>query len=249
MKHFLSLLLFLSFTPISHGSSNLLAFFRDHPIGSTLPGGKEGFNELPEREFSARQFSAYCDLDATESIVRAGLYLRRKTSDVPATDLQELFAEMKKEISAESGDAELFAVPNFEDATERTHVMSAWKDGDSILILQKFENPGRVEVDVRHVNIDSFISELGADFGGFVLPKLETKAGKLTLPQAAPQKPNQEAPKDDPASSPSQEGRPQSDSINSESRDFPLWAVIVGIMILLGVSVVLIGKTRRGNRA
>lgn len=179
MKVILAILSFFFSATLSWGSESLFSFLRDHKIGSKVSAGEVGINELPALTFSGHPFSAYRELGEDKSIRSAGLYLRSNTSDVSVAELQGVWAEMTSVVSTECGEAEMFEVPNFEDATERAHSMRAWKDENSILVLQKIESPGRIEIDVRHVELSHFISNLGADFGGFVLSKLETKSGKL----------------------------------------------------------------------
>jgi hypothetical protein len=251
------LLLFLA--PLSWGAESLLSFLRDNKLGSTI-SGDEGINELPEFEILGHYFSAYRELDSDSSILSAGLYLRRNTSDVPAAELRRVFAEMTRVISAECGEAELFEVPNFEDATERTHSMRAWKNEDSILVLQKTESPGRVEVDVRHVDLNHFTSNLGADFGSFVLEQLETKSGELNLSGPAPpaQTPESEDPsvtQDRKPESPqrpdgvaSGENSPQPETnLRNDESETPAWPLVLGAIAVLGVAVILVRAFMRGR--
>lgn len=261
MKIISVVLLFLFIAQLGWGSEGLFSFLRDHKLGSKVSAGKEGFSELPEIELFGQQFSAYRELDEERLIRSAGIYLRRNTSDVPADELQRVFAEMTTMISSECGEAEMFEVPNFEDATERTHSMRAWKDENSILVLQKFESPGRLEVDVRHVELGHFTSNLGADFGSFVLSKLETKSGELRIPASAPSRRESEA-----NDSPVEQGREveieanrESDlavgvksgqkesAVENEESDTATWPLILGAIAVLGVAVILVRAFLRGR--
>lgn len=254
-----SLLLFIA--PFSWGSEILFAFFRDHELGSRVSAGNEGINELPALEVLGYQFAAYRELDEDKSIRSAGLYLRSNTSDVPVADLERVFAEMNTVISVECGEAAVFEVPNFEDATERTHLMRAWKDENSILVLQKFESPGRLEVDVRHVDLEHFTSNLGADSGSFVFSQLETKAGELSIPESAASDRNREA--DTSAVEQDQEvefelgrepglaGREKSaqprPTSQNEKSDAPPWPFVIGAIALLGVLALIVRGFFRGR--
>lgn len=167
---------------ISWGSEKLFSFFSDHKIGTIVASGDKGINELSKLEIQGSEFSAYYELGDDKSIINAGLYRRINTSDASASELNKVFSLIRAAISAENGEAEIFEIPNFEDASERTHLMVSWKNESCILILQKLESASIVEVDVRHLKFDHFKSDLGADFGAFVLPRVESKSGKLKVP-------------------------------------------------------------------
>ena len=260
MKIFPAIYLLLILTPLSWGSESLLSFLRDNKLGSTISVGDEGVNELPGLEVLGHQFSAYRELDTDRSIRSAGLYLRRNTSDVPAAELRKVFTEMTRAIAEECGEADLFEVPNFEDATERTHSMRAWKNENSILVLQKTESPGRLEVDVRHVDLDYFTSNLGADFGSFVLEQLETKAGDLNIYASTPSP--QETKSEDPTVEQDQKTEPQqrSDGLagaekspqpetisQKEETETATWPLVLGAIAVLGVAVMLVRAFVRGR--
>jgi hypothetical protein len=240
-------------TPLSWGSENFRSFLRNSKIGSSIPTGDEGINELPELEFFGFKFTAYHEIDKNRSPQSAGLYLRRKTSDVPVAEMLKIFAEMAKVISEEYGEAELFEVPNFEDATERTHSMKAWKNENSILVLQRIESPGRIELDVRHVNLDHFTSNLGADSGSFVLKQLETKSGDLRLSGSAtpPQSPVREdsyVALDQKIEYPQgtdgvarRESSPQPETtLQSKEREVSPWPIALGVISILGLMLILV---------
>jgi hypothetical protein len=260
MKIASTVCLLLFFTPLSWGAESLLSFLRDNKLGSTVSVGDEGISELPGLEISGHQFSAYRELDTDRSIRSAGLYLRRNTSDVPAAELRKVFAEVTRVISAECGEADLFEVPNFEDATERTHSMRAWKNEDSILVLQKTESPGRLEVDVRHVDLDHFTSNLGADFGSFVLEQLETKSGKLNISVSVPtpQEPKSDDSTIEQDQDPEPQGRPdglaggeksfQSEPTSQkEESETATWPLVLGAIAVLGVAAILVRAFMRGR--
>ncbi len=254
-------LLLLFFTPLSWGSESLFSFLRDHKLGSTVPVGDEGINELPGLEVLGHQFSAYHELDGDKHIRSAGLYLRRNTSDAPAAELQKVFAEMTRVIAAECGEADLFEVPNFEDATERTHSMRAWKDETSILVLQKTESPGRLEIDIRHVDLDHFTSNLGADFGSFVLAQLETKSGELSIPASAPS--SRESETDDspveqdqetanelghePDLADGEKSDQDETAVQNEEGGTITWPLVFGAIAVFGVAVILVRAFLRGR--
>ncbi len=254
MKTTSVVLLFQFFASLSWGSENLFSFLRDHELGSKVSVGNEGINELSPLEFSGNLFSTYRELQDDKSILSVGLYLRSNTSEASDAELQRAFVEMTTIISAECGEAEMFEVPNFEDATERTHSMMAWKDENSILLLQKFESPGRIEIDVRHVELGHFTSNLGADFGSFVLSKLKTKSGELRIPASAPQQREPE-----PIESSVEEDREvevragrsrefvaveksiqHEQTVQNEESSALSWPLILGLIAVLGVAVFLV---------
>ena len=254
MKLVSTILILLFLSANGWAAEKLFSFFSDHATGSQLSSGEEGMTELPEVEIFGLQFSSYYELDADKTIQNAGLYLRSNASDVSTEDIQRVFGLIRSAIVAESGEAESFKVPNFEDATERNHSMMGWRDEDSILILQKFEFPGGVEVDIRHLNWDRFSSNLGADFGSFVLPKLETKSGELRIPSVLSS--DREAEVSPPAVQPSRkiemEAVPESvqvgnvkpdeerDSIRSEEADPAAWPYVLLAVALVGIFVIVV---------
>lgn len=176
----------LSFLPSVKviGSEGVLSLFSEFEIGSKMSSGEAGFAELPDFEVFGHQFSAYCELDENNAVKSVGFYSRSDASDESATELTRAFDRIKRSIVSETGEAGEIEAPNFQDATERSGSLFAWKDPDSILVLEKIHSPGRTEVIIRHSDFKYYTSNLGADTGDFLLPRIEAMSGELKIPLA-----------------------------------------------------------------
>jgi hypothetical protein len=261
MKIISLVLLLLFAAPLSWGDEKLFSFLREHQLGSKASQGKEGMNELPDVEILGQRFSVYLDLDSDKTVRRVGLYLRSNGKETPAVDMKEVFGGIRNSIVSQSGEAEAIEVPNFEDATERTGSLFSWKNKDDILILEKIDWPRATSIDILHSKLDDYTSDLGADTGAYLLPRLEAKSGVLRIPVSATTP--TETKTDDPGVEPDQkrETKPgrgsdqeggekavQADvTSRNEESDSARWPFVVGAIMIIGVGFLLLRKLLRGR--
>lgn len=261
MKTISLVLLFLLFTPLSWGSESLFSFFRNHKLGSKVTALDEGFSELPDVEIYGQKFSVYQELASDKAIRKVGLYLRSNSTDASRVNLQGLFNRIRESIFLQIGEAEPIDLPNFQDATERTGSLYSWKNSGSILILEIVQSPSRTELNIQHSEIDYFTSNLGADTGAYLLPKLEANSGQLSIPASAPSPPDSDTVDTPPrkaretdieairrpdladGAEPSQ---PESILQNEES-ETATWPLVIAVIVVLCLVVILVQAFVRGR--
>ena len=254
-------LLLLLAAPLTWGSESLFSFLREHPLGSKAAQGREGVNELPDVEMDGQRFSAYLDLDSDREVRKVGLYLRSSGKEKPAVEMNEVFSRIRSSIVSLTGEAEAIEVPNFEDAIERTGSLFSWKNKDDILILEKIDWPGAISIDILHSKLDYYTSDLGADTGAYLLPRLEAKSGELRIPASAstPPETQTDVPAGErdqmPVTEPGREADPAggeksaqaaATSLNQEG-DSAAWLIVVGAIIIVGIGILLIRKLLHGR--
>lgn len=213
-----------------------------------MQSGREGFTELPEIEIYGQQFTAFYRLDENAKIRKSGVYIRSNKSDVSLADLQKIFNQIRSSIESENGESEDIGVPNFEDATERTGSLFAWKNKSHILILQKIESPGRTEIEVSLSDIDYFTSNLGADTGAYLLPRIDTKSGELRILASTPSR--REVDVESNGTSDLAVGvksGPKELAVENEESDAATWPRILGVIAVLGVAIIFVRGFLRGR--
>jgi hypothetical protein len=261
MKIISLVVLLLFAAPLTWGAESLFSFLREHQLGSKAAQGKEGMNELPDVEMDGQRFSAFLDLDSDRVVRKVGLYLRSSGKEKPAVEMNEFFSRIRSSIVSQTGEAEAIEVPNFEDATERTGSLFSWKNKDDILILQKIDWPGEISIDILHSKLDDYTSDLGADTGAYLLPRLEAKSGELRIPASAttPPETKTEDPVGErdqvPVTEPGREVDPVSGEKSAEAAatsqnqesGAARWPIVVGATIIVGIGILLIRKLLHGR--
>ncbi len=260
MKNVLIAISCLFFANLSWGSEDLFSFFSDHELGSKVASEHEGYLELPGIKILGSQFSSSCDLDEEKKIRSVSLFLRKKQDEDPA-DIHELFNRILKSLTSQHGEAGSIEVPNFQDATERTGSLYAWKNKEAILVLQKIQSPGQIEIVIQMSRFDYFASNLGADTGSFLLPEIQAKSGELKIAESA-SSPTGPSANDLPVEKNRKvesgksrepdlegEGKPvQIDPTVQEGKnDGRSWTIILGAIAALGVAVILGRAFLRGR--
>lgn len=258
MKNISIVLLFFLSAPLGWGSEDLFSFFSDYKLGSRMSSGNEGYNELSGIELFGHKFNSYYEQDEDKAIRRASLYLGkgRKGHDDPSGDINDVFNRIRMLIVSVHGNAEPIEVPNFQDATERTGSIYAWRDKDTILTLEKIESPSRFEIIVQQTRYDYFVSTLGGDTRAYLLSNLETKSGELRIPASEseandlPVKQSREVEVKANRESDLAVGvksAPKQPAAENEKSDAATWPLILGAIGVLGVAVFMIRVFMRGR--
>jgi|GEM_PF-2597016 len=179
------LCVFLSWAWVTRvtASEELLSFFSKYSLGSSFPKMEGEIVELGEVNIFGVNFSSYCMLSGSRAIEGAGIYLRAveisKQTDL-ADQVERSFTQIRDLLERKYGNADVVEVPNFDHIRGQVHTMLAWKDEDSVLILNKIAGDDRSEVDVRHLQIEYYLSLLGSDHKKFFLGILAENTGILS---------------------------------------------------------------------